>query len=175
VKGSYIDINSAQLEMFRDWYYLPVYEYFALPEASQDPKTIARHFKDKFSAKDTKEAIELLIQIGLLTTDIDTGRFKQTIENIRFDSDTLNLAVRNFHQKMLDMTMQSVEQGSVNERDLRATCIAVNRDAYVKIKKELEEFMRHLNQKYSTAVAEKECLVQLNSQLIQITDIVDYK
>ncbi len=175
VKGSYIDINSAQIEMFRDWYHLPIYEYFALPEASQDPKMIAKHFKDKISAKDAKDAIELLIQIGLLKTDIDTGRFKQTVENIRFDSDTINVAVRNFHQKTLEMTIRSVEGGSVDERDLRATCIAVNRDAFPKIKKELEDFMRHLNQKYSNAVAEKDCLLQLNSQLIQVTEIVDYK
>lgn len=86
----------------------------------------------------------------------------------------LNLAVRNYHQRMLEMTSQSVETGHVNDRSLRATSIAVNKDAFVKIKKEIEDFMRHLNQKYSMAVAEKNCLVQLNSQLIQLTEIVDH-
>ncbi|MCB0347758.1 MAG: TIGR02147 family protein [Bdellovibrionales bacterium] len=173
VKGSYIDVNSAHYEIFQNWYVIPVYEYFSLPEASQDIKVIARQFKDKISTKEIKDAIDLLVEVEFLCIDPDTGRVKKNVENIRCENDLMNMAVRNYHQKMLEMTSQSVATDGVNDRDLRAISIAVNKEAFVKIKKELEDFMRHLNQKYSMAVAEKNCLVQLNSQLIQLTEVVD--
>jgi uncharacterized protein (TIGR02147 family) len=172
VKGSYLDVHSGQYEIFQNWYVIPVYEYFSLPEASQDPKVISKHFKEKITAKDIKDSIDLLLHVGLLETDLDNQRVKQKIENIRYENDILNVAVRNYHQKMLEMTIQSVQADPVAERYLRATSIAICSEDYEKVTKEMEDFMRHLNQKYSTAVAEKNCLIQVNSQLIQLTENV---
>tara|TARA_B100001248_G_scaffold262641_1_gene260321 strand:+ start:4652 stop:5608 length:957 start_codon:yes stop_codon:yes gene_type:complete len=174
-KNSYFDINEAQYEVFQSWFYLPLYEYFALNYASSDPKIIQQHFRGAVSLKEIKEGIRVLQKLEIINWDEKSARYKQKVENIRFESEVASQAIQTYYKSMMDMAKSRIEVRDISQRDLRSLSIAINNDNYSQIINEIKDFVRHLNQKYSQAEPNKNALLQWNNQLIQLTQKIDSK
>ncbi|MEQ1666094.1 MAG: TIGR02147 family protein [Bdellovibrionales bacterium] len=169
VKSSIAELVNQQFEVLSDWFYIPLWEYCELTGKTQAPEKVSRAFRGRLTATEVKKAFQKLSDIGLLKIDPTTGRYIKAQKMIQYHQDTVNLAVREFHQKMLDLTKVAIENDGLEDRYVRALSVAVSESEVNEMRTKIDEFFKNLNIQFSNSKNKKEIVMQVNIQSLNMT------
>lgn len=129
------------------WYYPAIRELAARPDFNESPKWIASHLRPKIAATDAQSALNLLLSLGLLVRDEQTGKIVRGEPTLTTDHQTVrSLAVTNFHRQMLERASDSIETVKAQHRDLAALTVCVSPDTAAIVKDRIHRFREELTQ-----------------------------
>ena len=134
------------LETFRamsDWYYFAILELTSLEKfqkSSGTPQWIAKQLG--LTVKVCETAIERMKKIGFL--EVVNGKVQQTVGFLATPSGVPSAALKNYHQQVLVKAQAAVIEQSVEERDLSAIVLTMNREDLEWARGEIKSFRRSL-------------------------------
>ena len=157
-----------QFTAISDWYHFAILSLSKIQGSNPDPRWISRALG--IQVNEASEAIQRLERMGLLSTK---PIFKQIGDPIQVVSDVPSQAIRRFHQQILGVAQEKIEQVDKEYRDFQSITIPIEQ-------KNLKHFREHINAFLNLAakqsekdVASLKCnhVYQLNVQLFPLTKI----
>ncbi len=141
-------IEKAQYQYYSHWYIVPIRELISVYKVGDNYDWIAKKLSPAITEKEAKEAIDILLELNMVTKDND-GVLHVTENNISsFNSqkEIANLAIRNFHREMSKKAAESLDRFVVEERNFTALTIAIPQEKLPMILDKIHSFRRELFQ-----------------------------
>ncbi len=154
-------------EVFRvvsDWYYFAILTVMELNDYDGSCEWIAKRLGLDLSL--VQSAIETMMKLNLVVEH--ENRFTSTNEDICTTTDISNRALRISHKQTLDQAKKSIDEVSVERRDISSMTMAIDKNKIPEAKKRIKEFRRELARFLESG--EKNTVYNLNIQLHPLTN-----
>lgn len=156
-------------DLYARWFVVVVRELAGLAGFCDDPAWIARTVRPPISRRDAKEAIELLLRLGLVQRD-DEGKLSQVDRKISTGGEVHSLAVRTFHRAMLGLAERAIDEVPRDRRAVSALTVPLTARQYEAVRLRVEEFRRGLLEELEEAGGEEPTAVyQLQFALFPVS------
>ncbi|HLB59307.1 MAG TPA: TIGR02147 family protein [Bdellovibrionota bacterium] len=166
-------ISEYQATIYSKWFYLVVREMVRLADFKEDPAWISERLKRKITPSDAKDAIEKLLECGLLKRT-DDGKLVQNERTISWTGEVANLAVRHFHHSMIQQGLDFMKVETPRDlRDYSGLLVAISTKEDLEfIKESLRNLRLQLNERLSQT-KENDEVFTLNLQWFPLTGPVN--
>lgn len=155
-----------QYKILSKWYYYVVREMVLLSDFQRSPRWISEQLNYKISAEEAKDAIETLLELDLLKEE--DGKLLQANPSIETSKGMLNLAIQNFHNLMINRSLEALKEQDVKERNFTALTVAVSKEKLRLVNEKINEFKKEIND-FLTIDDNQEDVYQLNIQFFKFT------
>lgn len=134
-----VSMQSAQYEVYKRWYGIPIREMMLFPDFQEDPQWIAQRMRPPIRPAEAKRALELLLKVGLARRDED-GRIRPADVKLVTPPVVRSLSVRNFHRAMLRGAERSLDGMPLKERHVSSVTLCLTRKQYDMLCERLIDF-----------------------------------
>lgn len=154
---------------FSRHYYVCVREMVALKDFREDYKWIAKRCVPSISPMQAREAVETLLELGLLKRD-DCGGLVQ-VENFiaTQDRNTQEIEAYHFHEAVIDKARHALGLLSQNERSYYALTLPMSKTQFEEIITDFYEFRDKVVHKIEQGARSFDEVYQINFQLFPVT------
>jgi uncharacterized protein (TIGR02147 family) len=135
------DVGLDSFQAISEWYHFPILEMTQLHGVTVNPMTIARQLE--ITRMEAAAALERLERLGLLRKTED-GRYEKLHDNNIAQSPHKNEALRNFHRKLLQKAIESLETQSPEEKWIGSETVAIDPKQLPEAYEIIEEFMNKM-------------------------------
>jgi len=139
-------IDQSGYDYFAKWYYPAIRELLDVVSQSSDAKSLAALLTPKISETMAQNAINALLDLGLIVKDVDTGNFTKTDLTLTTDKEVSSIQIANFHKAMMEKAEKSIEQFSPIERDISGVMLAIDASKMQEVKDKIDNFRKELIQ-----------------------------
>ena len=150
------------------WYYPAILELTALSDFREDPQWISDQLQKKVSLKEVKEALEVLLNLGLLQRDAE-GKIGTVHTALTTGEEAKNLAAYTFHEQVLTLAKEAVSQQSAEEREFAAMTLAVNEQQLIQIKEKIRDLRKWILNFLGQGGDKPTAVYQMGTQLFRLT------
>jgi uncharacterized protein (TIGR02147 family) len=139
-------IIADQFEYYSEWYHCVVRELAAgLQADSIDYANLARRVYPAILPKQAKKSVALLLKLGFLYVN-EQGLFGQASPFLTTDRETQSIAVRNFHDTMLNIAREALVNVPPESREISSLTMRISEAGFEKIKTRIQDFKEELMQ-----------------------------
>jgi uncharacterized protein (TIGR02147 family) len=160
-------LELAQEAYHSKWYYPAIRELAARSDFVEDAAWIARTLRPKIRPREAKKALDVLIELGLLTRNED-GSIAQSEPIVSSGAETRNVYMVNYHRAMLERASHSMDEFPGAERDISSLTLCIGKGGLERIKQRIQRFRRELLE-LSALEDDPEQVVQVNFQLFPLS------
>ncbi len=160
-------ITADQQQYFNKWYYSAIREIISLIDVSDNYKQVAEIITPQISAQEVRDAIELLLRLGLIYRD-KSGILKRTDNLITAAGAAIDpSAIRKYQSDTMDIAKNALYNLEKELRDISTVTLSTNKEGMEKIKNKIEQCRSEI---MAIASQSKNCdrVIQLNMQLFQL-------
>lgn len=166
----YQQINFDQFVVVSEWHCYTIKRLVTNKNFIEDIDWIHRVLRRKVTKPKIKEAIESLLQVGLLKRD-NLGKLVDSNPQTHTGNQIPSSAIRSHHQGMMERAQEALEEQSVDNRFFQALTLNIKKskdkeEAF----EEIKQFINVFNKKYSDD-NEGDSVYQLNVQFFEHTDL----
>jgi uncharacterized protein (TIGR02147 family) len=156
-------LKETQYKYFSTWYYVSVRELVNFPDFRENPEWIARSIVPAISVEQAREALEVLLALGLLERN-DEGRLVQSTKNLTSMDHVVSASLAHCHKELMKRASESIDRIPRDKRDISFVTFAMSEKNIQKIKSLIDAFRKDL---LEAVAAEAPCdsVYQLNLQL----------
>ncbi len=163
------EISEDQHLILSDWFYFAIRELLCLTDFQPTGLWIAERLGNRITMAQAEIAFRELVKVGLIKKE--NGRWVQATTHIKTTDEIPSGALRNYHKKILEQSVNAIESVPVHEREYLASSIAVTEDMIPELKLKIKAFHDQIliwaeNQLRDTPA---ELVYQMNSQLFPMT------
>lgn len=163
-------IESDLYRYFQHWYFpairsaLDVFSY----KGDQDATALAKSFRPTLDSSQVKEAISVLLRLGLASPD-GHGCIRPATAHLSTGERWQSAAVRDYQKQLIQLAMNSIEGIPKEERDISSLTLALNNKELERIRAILAESRRSIVRQVD-AMPASECnaVYQLNLQFFPV-------
>lgn len=155
-------------DLYARWFVVVVRELAGLAGFRDDPAWVARTVRPPIERREAREAVELLLRLGLLQRD-DAGRLVQVDRKISTGGEVASLAVRTFHRSMLALAERAIEEVPRDSRAVSALTVPLTARQYEAVRLRIEAFRRALLEELEEAGDEPAAVYQLQFALFPVS------
>ena len=161
-------IDTKKFMMISNWYYLSLRELLKIKNIKESPDWLANQFLFKITPTEVKNAISILLDLGLITRD-ESKKLILAEGRIETTSDISSEAIKQYHEQMLDNAKKSLRISSTEEREMTGTTLVMS-SKNIKVAKEL---IREFRQKFEKLMDDDhgDQVYQIQIQLFPITKL----
>jgi len=163
-------LELAQSAYHAKWYLPAIRELCASPHFREDPEWLASVLRPAIKPKEAKQAVELLLELGLLKRD-PAGRLQQTSAVVSTGPQTHSMNIRNYHAEMMRLATQAIELVPAAERDITSLTLCLSQDGFTRLKQRIQAFRRELIE-FADRETERGQALQLNFQLFPLSTAI---
>jgi uncharacterized protein (TIGR02147 family) len=162
-------IRPEQYRFYTKWYYTAVRALIAMqPFAPRNYAAIARSLSPQITASEAKDAVRLLLQLGLI--DIGPDKFLRAVDtHITTGLQWRSLAVNAFQRETIKLAGESIERHPREARDISTVTVGIKKSRMDEIRQRIADFRTSIMH-----IAEEDTdpddIYQLNIQLFPLTD-----
>lgn len=120
------------------WYYPAIRELAACEAFTDDPQWIADRLVPKISVSQAREALEVLLELGLLVHD-DDGLLIQGDSSVSTGNEMRSLAVGNFHRQMMERAEGAIDAVPQRHREISGVTVALSQRGFEALKRRIHE------------------------------------
>lgn len=160
-------LDQAQSAYHSQWYIPAIYELAARLDFDENPRWLARTLLPPISAKEATQALQVLVQLGLLVRDAQ-GRLSQADAVVETPEGPLGHQVAQFHRMMLQRAAEAIDRVPREEREIGALTLCVSEARMHELKAELEAVRLRLLERYMKD-ENPERVVQVNLQMFPLS------
>lgn len=135
--------RAKQDQYITNWYYTAIFEMVHLKDFQEDGEWIAKKLGSLITAAKANEALKDLLDLKLLERNAE-GRLVQTQEYVSTGSETQSLAAYLYHEQMIKLTLDTLEKGNAEKRNLTALTFSLREKDYEEIVQEIHKFRSKL-------------------------------
>jgi len=165
--GRYQKLRQEQYEYFSEWYFSALRSLLPVMDFKDDYSEIAKFLDPPLTPGQVKKAVELLIQLGLLSRD-SNGRYAVAEAPLTAGDEVQSAALVRFHKQSMGLSVRALERFAAPQRDISGVTMSLSRDGFEKLKAELQAF-----RKKAMLIAEQdtdeEGVFQLNFQFFPLS------
>lgn len=171
VKCEWVDLSDRHLELFKNWYVIPVLEVFDLELEDYSLGGISKIFGSKISPKEVGHALTVLEDLGFIKRDSNekSGYAKTTPSVRRYNNDIVETGIIDYHKSVFEYVSKQIEIENRNERYLKTLTVAIARNRLQEFFDRVDEFIGSMNREFSTDQGKKESVVQMSCQIMKLT------
>jgi uncharacterized protein (TIGR02147 family) len=145
-----------------------IIELTNLKDCEFDPLWIKNRLSIKERLSEVKKAIDLLLDLKLLTKD-KFGDLKRSNEHIYTKQDIKNEALQEYHKNVLKLGADQITKQDVLKREYNATAMGIKSKDLPKIKEDIRDFLNDFIDKYEADSGQADEIYQLGIQLFGLT------
>lgn len=138
-------INDKKLQFFSKWYYPVIRELATIINFKNDYALLARKCIPRITAQQAENAVNYLLKNGFLMID-ESGNLLRTDPVISSGDEVYSTILRNYHKQTLSQSIEALNTIEQENRDISSLTMSVSRKMYNLIKKEIQDFRKHLLQ-----------------------------
>jgi uncharacterized protein (TIGR02147 family) len=161
-------LDKSQYEFFSHWYIPVVRELLTHPAFTGEDSWIADRIFPRITSVQVGNARSLLVKLGLVGIDPDTGKWFFTAPSIQTDSEVAHLAARNYHMAVIQMAHDAIKNFPPEARDIRSVTIGIPESAYSELKSRIENTWKDVLS-FASQYKQAEAVYQLNLQFFPLT------
>ncbi len=162
-------LHAGQFRFYTKWYYTAVRALIAMRLFTErDYAAIARSLSPSISLSEAKDAVRLLLELGLVETGSD-GILRVLDTHISTGPKWRSIAVKAFHSETIKLAGESIERHPREVRDISTVTVGIKRSRMDEIRQRIVEFrssIMHLAEEDT----DPDEVYQLNIQLFPLTD-----
>ncbi len=163
------DIQHYQFEYLTKWYFPVIRELVLTKDFKEDKNFIASRIGHNVTPKQVDEAIDKLLQLGLLVRD-KNGKLIQKDVTITTGAESAENAVYFYHDQMIRLAHDALTKQSPNERNITGITFSCSKDDLSEISMIIgdcrKQILSYLENKQSKS---EEDVCQVNFQLFRVT------
>lgn len=137
-------LNPASLEYLSHWIYPVLREMVGLQSFSDDPHWIARRLIGRVSVAEISKALQFLKKNGFIVKGED-GLYRLQDAMVLSSDEVRSLAVRQFHQVILQQSREMLEDLDMTEREFGSLIIKLPEQSLDELKHKLKAFRKELH------------------------------
>lgn len=164
-RGHKLDL--AQAAYHSTWFAPAIRELAASAQFREDAEWLAEALWPKIKPSEAKQALETLLELGLLERDAH-GRLRQTTPVVSTGPETLGMHITNYHAEMMRRATAAMELVPAASRDISALTFCVGPSGLQRLKQRIQEIRRELIELVE-AEPDRNQVVQLNLQLFPLS------
>lgn len=138
-------IDDKKLQFFGKWYYPVIRELATIMNFKNDYNLLARNCIPRITAQQAENAVNYLLKNGFLKTD-ESGNLLRTDPVISSGDEVYSTILRNYHKQTLSQSIEALSTIEKENRDISSLTLCVSKKTYSLIKKEIQDFRKHLLQ-----------------------------
>jgi uncharacterized protein (TIGR02147 family) len=145
----YRKLNPTEFETYRyltNWYYVAIREMVQYEDFSLDPKWIKDHLIHKVSLEEVKLAVDFLKKHNYIIEDSKTGEISLPQLKIECKKGVFQLALAEYHRKMLAITAESIDTVPREQRRLFSYTFAVPKNNFKAISDILDRAQKEIEE-----------------------------
>ncbi len=150
-----------------EWYIPAIRELLGHADFRADPAWIASHLVPTITEKQANEALEVLIELGMLRRR-KNGEVERADQVVSTGPETSLLHVVHYHRAMMDRAMESIDIVPKEQRDISGVTLCIREDTLPKLKERLQSFRKEIIS-MEAAEGEGERVVHLGIQLFPLS------
>jgi hypothetical protein len=169
-----LELDRSRHEYFKHWHHVAIREMVMLQEFRDDPEWIARRLGFKISPLEAQASLELLLSLGFVQREridplaIDpelTAGAPSALPSFRYSVDeplittideTTSQLIRGVHKQFIELGSRSLNNDSLESREVSSLTLAVAKSKIPAIKKALRDFRKELNRAFSEPTGNEE-------------------
>jgi uncharacterized protein (TIGR02147 family) len=128
------------------WYNPAVRELAGRADFSEEPRWIAARIHPRISPAEAAEAMRLLLSLGLLVRDPESGRVLRGEPTLTTEHQVLSIASAAFHRQMIERAAESIETVPRELRDLAALTVCISPKTAAAVKERIHQFREMLTE-----------------------------
>ncbi len=140
-------IEHDRLEFLRGWHHWVIREMVLLTDFNPDPEWIAKRLRYKVTAKEAKDALDVLERLEFIT--LKDGKYVLSDPLITLGDEISSLMLRNFHCQLFQFSIQSILNDTREEREFGGVTLAISKKKLPEIKALIREFREEFNKRFS--------------------------
>lgn len=164
-KARPLDRNAAAY--LSHWYVPAIRELAFRQDFEADPAWIARQLQPEITPEEATEALETLLELGLLVRD-EGGVFPGDA-TVATDHEVSRHTALSYHQQMIERAQSALVDIPAEERHLLAVTLAVPESLLPQLKAEANRFMERMLHLGDDNLGDAERVVQVNLQMIPLS------
>lgn len=158
------------LDEFRyvsEWYFVAIKQLIGHADFLEDPEWIRQKLRKKVTPGQVRYAIQVMLDLGVLVRD-EKGKLTVNQKPWRTGSQGVSsAAIRKHHAGMINLAMESIEEQSVQERQLSSLTFRFNPERIQEVQAYLGRILEEFDQKFGDEQASE--VYQLNMQFFGLT------
>ena len=136
-------IRQDQFDYFSKWYYPALRELVVILDFKNEFKLLARSLDPPITAKQAKDAVQLLLKAGLIKRTA-SGRYVQTDKSLTTGDKVQSLAVQAFQKENLRLAAEAIDRHKRPDRDISTLTAGISEAGYRRICDEIAAFRKKL-------------------------------
>lgn len=161
--STYGEFDMATAEVISSWEHSAILATLELPRFKGDTKTIAKRLNIPMGI--AMEALHRMEKLGIVSKQ--GAYWKLTGKNMSTPSNIPNSRLRQGHRQHIERALESLDNDSVNVRDITGITMAINSDKLDEAKTLIQDFRRRLSGFLETGTCDS--VYRLNVQLFPLT------
>lgn len=161
-------LDKSQYEFFSHWYIPVVREMLTHMDFEGESAWIAERIHPRITVSQVDSARKLLIKLGLIRLDQDSGKWIQTDTVLSTESEATHLALRNYHKSAIQLAHDSLKAFGPTDRDVRSVTIGLSEAAFGELKSKLEMVWKDVLD-FAGRQQQADAVYQVNLQLFPMT------
>jgi len=160
-------LEGRQFEFYRKWYYSALRELLSCHPGPCDASALGKLLRPPISAQETREALRLLLDLGLIEAKGD-GTYQASESLITSGEGARAAAMNDFHLAMAGLAAQAIHDIDPGERDFSALTLNCSPEALQDVKGILSQARREILQRVEKDVR-SEIVLQINFQAFPLS------
>ena len=165
------NLQGIQLDLFSRWYFVAIRELLTIMDFSTNIKELCHSLLPSITIKEAQEAIYFLENAGFIQRN-KQGIYKNVDPLVSSQNEIKSSSVVAFQLKMIDVAKETLITMPTSLRDISSITFCASEEIFNKIKKETQEFRKHLLELAESDTSNASKVYQLNMQLFPITNEV---
>lgn len=162
-------LEEGQFQYFRKWYYSAVRELLNVLPFDGNFQRLARTLRPQISLQEAREAVALLLDLGLVEKDAEGG-YRLTEKFISSGESVRAVHVNNFNLAMGELAFTALSSIPVQERDYSGLTISLPAEGLPEIREMLRQFRQDVLEKVRKA-RDPNVVYRLNLQLFPLSKV----
>lgn len=160
-------IDRSAFDYLSNWAVPAIRELAVRSDFRPEPEWIADQLRPRITAAEAKRALAILLDLGLLVESEDTLVTAEA--SVATPPEVAGLAVRNYHQGMLERASESIERFPSADRHLLAVTVGVPEALMPVLKEEANAFLQRMMHLCDASAEDVDRIVQMNLQIFPLT------
>lgn len=161
-------LDEKTFSVISNWFCLPIREMTKLADFEESAEWIAQKLRFKVNARELKQALQNLIELGLLARD-EQGRLQVADKQVTTSNDVQSEAIRRYHEQMLENAKHAVRSVDIAERELQAESLVMEFEDLEQAKAMIREFREKFSNSFERS--QGDAVYQFQIQLFPLTKI----
>lgn len=162
------NLSVKEMSLFAKWYYVAVREVIDLISWKEDWSILANSVKPKISVEEAKEAVEKLLQLGLIRKN-DNGVLVTCDAGISTGDEVSSEHLIEFQRATMKLASKALDEVDAEMREISVLTMGLSEGSFQNIKKEIRYFRKKMAK---IAMEDKNAnrVYQLNFQFFPLSE-----